>query len=209
MIGYNNDTACFSLGALSGTQLPEQYLTPMNEAQIKAFVQNAYPASSCSNNNVWGTANCYSILGANSMVEGANLMYVNKLISWDELQQQYAIAAERYARANFGNKSFLTQLKEIGFIFASAALGISGGPVGFFAGGAGATAKIIADARAARAQRAQEYFNTLSPVQSQKVIEAQKAQEAEKIKAFLRENKNVLMIGGGVLVVGGLLLLMD
>lgn len=201
-----------NLGAVS--TLPEHYLTPMTQAQIQAFIQKTYNQSICKGKSGWEGINCTLMNNANAIVEGANMMYANSLISYDQLQAYYRQASDLYARARYGTKDFITQLKEVGFIAASAITGIfKGGPLGFFAGGASATAAIIAQNRAARAARSDAYYNSISTTQSQVAANAQNEIEWTKFKgkltSFVKDNKEILMIGGGVVIVGGLLLLMD
>lgn len=147
---------CSSLGATAtaGT-LPDRYLVPMTKTQINEYIQkelakgtnSVFYTSDCKSMNWSGSRNaCFRII---LQIEGNNLYFVNGIITYEALQQQYAELAKGYSAIPTFNKAFLTQLKEAGKVFVGAVMGfISQGPIGIFTGTASAAKQVIAESRA-------------------------------------------------------------
>jgi hypothetical protein len=209
------------LGALNGgTILPLHYLKPMTKGEIDSFiVANFNPSKYCNrtNNDMYTFINCINRTYGDAIVEAANLYYINKIYSWDQLLADYRKASEKYALSDLKGTTFLQSLKNaasaLTTIVKTASQGfLSNGPTGIFTGGAQATNQIIAQDRAARAeanaQQAAQVFTNLTTANTSFLTEVEKQRQLNTIKETITSKP--VLIGAGILaLVGGGLLLMN
>lgn len=160
------------------TALPAHYLVPMTRLEIDSYIfqqkqlgKASKLAAECDD------PICFMIM---LEIERGNLYYVNNIITWEQLQAIYQEAKEGFeAMPRF--PSIGEQLKNVGaFLIGTVAGFLTAGPVGLFTGGAAATQKIIAEAKAKASANA---LQQLSP-EVQKVQEGLK--EREKLEASMQ-----------------------
>lgn len=156
---------CNLNGLGAETALPAHYLVPMTKIDIGSYIYqeknkgvNSTFASGCNKEWVgfWGPC-----LDAMLEIERANLYYVNGFMTWDELQGVYKFAQGLIASIPVF-PTIKEQLKNAGTFLIGAVGGfLTAGPIGLFTGGAAATKKIIADARAKAAGNATELIRPM------------------------------------------------
>lgn len=171
------------LGVTATTTLPDHYLVPMSALEIDAYIYQEKKKGKLSRIN----GDCDSPLCFLAMleIERANLYYVNKIITWEQLQSAYA-EAQRMLEEEPRIPTVGQQLKDIGKFLIGAVTGlITGGPVGLFVGGAAATQKIIADARSQASAQALQQINPEIQKAKEGAAEMQKLQSELDLKASL------------------------
>lgn len=184
MLGSLNGCAC-SLNGLGATEttLPDHYLVPMTKLEIDAYIYQERGKGKYSKLN----AGCEDPLCFLVMleIERGNMYYVNGIITWEQLQEVYS-TAKKALEAIPRMPTIAQQLKDIGTFVVGTVTGlITGGPVGLFVGGAAATRKIIADARARVSGEALELLNPEIQKAKEGAVEMQKLQAGLELKASL------------------------
>lgn len=180
MLGSINK--CQSSNGLGATEstLPAHYLTPMTKAQIDAYIEKEkklgrYSKLAVDCQQKWSGEAIPCFLGMVE-IERANLYYVNKIINYDRLNEVYREVYKMWEDIPI-IPSIKQQLRDIGTFIVGAVAGfIAAGPIGFFTGGAAATQKIIADAKAKAAMKAS---TTLEPLVQKAVVGEQQRMDLE------------------------------
>ena len=161
---YRNNFS--GLGAADQTVLPEHYLVPMSNLEIDSYIyqeKNKGPFSllavGCDTSWAGSFVPCFTAM---LEIERGNLLYVNKFISYEQLQGVYK-EAHKMLESIPQFPTFKEQLKNSGAFLVGAIVGFftQGGPVGLFIGAGTAVSKMVAEQRAKRQAYASGLINPL------------------------------------------------
>lgn len=221
MIGFRT-YGLSGLGETASSTLPEHYLTPMTRTEIDAFIKKEYALGQKSK---YFAGDCKSMGGADFNksncfklyldLERYNLYYVNNIVPYgsadepETLVWMYDRVQKGFASFKTFDKPFMKQLSEVGKVAVGAVVGfVTSGlnPVGLFVGGAGAAAKVIHDARAAKMAAAAAKLKPLAnQAVTAKAAQDQAAEEKKKQDALASLQQSLPLLIG-TLVVGGALI---
>lgn len=205
MLGKVNTYCPCSLDGLGATasELPAHYLVPMTKLDIDSYIykekqlgKSSKLAANCQQDWDGEWVPCFIAM---LEIERGNLYYVNRIITWEQLQGIYTQAHKILSEIPI-LPTLKQQLKDAATFLVGAVAGFfAAGPIGLFTGGAAATQKIISDARSRAATNASAILDPLV----QKVQEGEK--EREKLQASV-ELRSMLPVLVGTAIAGAALI---
>lgn len=200
-IPYRSLAGIGAVSTDSGASIPDHYLVPMSRLAIDLYIgrhtamwKDSPFYAECPGDWDGETQPCTLAL---LEIERANLYFVNKLITYDQLVRVYNQAAD--AIANIPRLPTLKeQLRDAGKFLVGTVTGFfTAGPVGIFTGGAAAVNQILEQEKARRAVKIQALLDPALDAAAQADALRVREQNTKTLK-------RVALWGGGAAAFGGL-----